>query len=199
MMTKPRKHAFMAVENASYFGSMFRLAKALITENNFRVTIHFPRSYPGSDSHILQARSIGIHVLAECSTKLGTYVQDVGYSRIKRQARRIRCFEEIYYFYKEYSFIKLLMRSTKEYFRREAVECLILPADNRFHSHYYIKVAREMNIRAIIVPDWFAGEYELIETLGNSKVHQFKRLSALLLRIWIPEYVKKTPYTYSAK
>ena len=190
-----KRTLLIPIENGSYFSSMLRLARALSDSGNFSIIMCFPIVYPGIEENKRIAIISGffpehkdIHGL-----NLETVVKE-NLTTFKKFASRFGLLQEFYYFLNEYRLIIKIRSDFKSLLRESQIDGLILPAQNRFHFPYFADIAKCNNIPVIIAPDWFAGRYELVESLQGSKFHNLA-IPKLILRFFIgKQFIISNPF-----
>jgi hypothetical protein len=183
------------IENGSYFPSMLRLARALSDSENFTIIMYFPIVYPGVEENKRIARFSGFFPVDSDIYNLNPEGMNKGKSsRVKTFLSRYSSLQEIYYFKNEFISLRKLRSNFEALLHDNKVDGLILPAQNRFHSPYFADLAKSNNIPVIIAPDWFAGRYELVESLQGSKFHNLAIPSFILRFMMDKQFIILNPF-----
>lgn len=183
------------IENGSYFSSMFRLAKAFSDSGNFKIMMIFPIEYPGVDKNKRIAITSGFYSAVMNSDDVNQVKRNqVNVSRLKKFLSRFSLLQEIYYFFNERRFLVNLINNFDSLLRNNDIAGLILPAQNRFHFPYFAELAKSKHVPVIIAPDWFAGRYELVESLQGSKFHNLAIPRFILRYLLGEQYIISNPF-----
>jgi hypothetical protein len=182
------------IENGSYFPSMLRLANALANSGDFKITMCFPIIYPGVEENKRVALNSGfISEDENFSDSNQAKIDVVNLVRLKKFLRRIFLVHEIYYFLNEYRFLVKLRNNFDSLMLQSDIRGVILPAQNRFHFPYFAEFAKSHHIPVIVAPDWFAGGYEIVESLQGSKFHNLAIPKSILRVLLGKKYVISNP------
>jgi hypothetical protein len=155
----------------------------------------FPINYPGVEENKRIAWISGFLPIDVNNVDVDSdTLAKVRPSRLKIFFSRFGFLQEIYYFFNEYKFLNKLRINFEVLLHDSKIDVLVLPAQNRFHFPYFAELAKVNHIPVIVAPDWFAGKYELVESLQGSKFHNIA-IPRFMLRIVLgKQFVISNPF-----
>lgn len=182
--TNAVKLAF-TVDTNTYFKSQYALANRLRLLSSIDIVFVFTRKYPGRSQHLHILNREGYrYVLVETLVISGAhgYLTSLAYRVINRALPPVW---PVWH-------IKALRRKWRRMLSREALDAVVLPAQNRFDQPILATESRRLGVPVVICPLWMAGPNEQFEALRSNVSHRLdkfmNRLIGRLFPAWVSEH-----------
>jgi hypothetical protein len=173
------------IYNGTYFASSLKLAQKIASVTDYEFIFLFGQDYPTRREHILTLSGKFEFYLVPSINQ-----NNFAWLVIKKIKRNFKYLDQTVNFYILFRDWRLLKKLLTKIIEDDNIKLFVLPADNRYKYGQVVKIAHHNHRKVIIIPYWFAGERELIESIGHSSLYRPLRFESWIIKRVAPVYIK---------
>lgn len=185
----------LIIHTNTYFTGMLHLGLFLKGLSGFEPIFFFPQDYPTLKNDVENCRENNISVLIPTITKPQQLIHLPKKERyMKLLSSPLLLLKYILYRFFGNTIIWNMfqlhgtIKAFRSQIRKENMELVVLPADNRYDLAAYSKAAHLENIGVVVVPQFMAGPLEWAEYVWDQPIYQIKSLHNKLASVLFPRW-----------